>query len=85
MRRYAAKRDRTEPSILEALGSVGADYLLLDTVDVLVWFRGDLFLLECKTGKGRHTRSQDELVQRGWPVHFCSTPEQALKAIGAMQ
>lgn len=85
LRRYAAKRDHSERSILDALNQVGADYLLLDAIDVLVFYRGNVFLLEVKTGKGRKTRSQQELVEKGWPLHFVSTPEQALQIIGALK
>ena len=84
--RYAAKRDQSEKSILQALAIVGADYILLDAFDVLVWYQGRIVLLECKTPKkGRKTVSQKNLVERGWPLHFVTTPEQALKAIGAMK
>lgn len=82
LNRYAVKRDRSEPAILDALTRVGADYLLLDLIDVLVLFRGQLFLLECKTGKGRRTRNQAVLVQRGWPLAFVSSVDDALAAIG---
>jgi hypothetical protein len=82
LKRYAAKRDQSERDILKALSAVGADYLLLDAVDVLVWYRGNLHLLECKTGKGRQTKSQQDLVRRGWPLRFVNSPEQALEAIG---
>lgn len=84
LKRYARKRDTSEPAILEALLKVGADYLLLDDFDALVTFRNDLFMLECKTGKGRKTKKQQGLVQRGWPLRFVSTPDEALKAIGAL-
>jgi len=84
VKRYGAKRDRSEADILAALVKVGADYLLLDAFDVLVWHRGHLTMLEVKTPKiGRTTSSQKDLVQRGWPLRFVNTPEQALAAIGA--
>lgn len=84
LKRYATRRDASEPSILRALSKVGADYILLDAFDVLVWFRGQLTMLECKTPKtGRKTRNQQVLEQRGWPVRFVRTPEEALQAIGA--
>jgi hypothetical protein len=81
--RRAAKRDRTEPEILRAISRVGADYILLEPFDALILFRGQLTMIDCKTLKGRHTRTQDILVQRGWPLKFVVTPEQALAAIGA--
>lgn len=83
--RRAAKRDTSEPDILKTLAQVGADYICLDKFDVLVWYRQKLFILECKTGKGRRTRSQQDLVTRSWPIQFVNSPEQALQAIGAMK
>jgi hypothetical protein len=90
LKRYAAKRDQSEKAILQALKQVGADYLLLDAVDVLVLYRGDVFMLECKTptskrGTVRKTRSQVDLSARGWPIFYVTTGEQALRAIGAMK
>jgi Holliday junction resolvase len=51
LKRYATRRDKTEPAILQALASVGAKYLLLDAVDVLALYKGRVYLLECKTPK----------------------------------
>lgn len=33
--------------------------------------------------KGKPTRNQAVLVQRGWPLKFVRTPEEALRAVGA--
>ena len=90
LKRYAVRRDKTEGPILAALKAVGAEYLLLDAIDVLVLFRGRLTLLECKSTRSKKqtmrekTASQRDLVARGWPLHFVTTPEQALLAIGAL-
>lgn len=84
IKRWATKRDATEPSILRALHRVGADYIRLDPFDVLVLFRGRLTMLECKVATGRPTRNQDVLIQRGWPIVFVRTPDEALTAIGAV-
>lgn len=83
--RRAAKRDLTEPAILEAWRAVGADYILLDPFDALVLFRGRLFMVDCKTGRGKPTTRQADLVKRGWPLQFANTPDQALTAIGAVR
>ena len=85
LKRYAAKRDQSEKAILQALKQVGADYLLLDKFDALVFYKGQLTMLEVKTGKGRITKSQQELADRGWPVQFVRDVDSALKAIGAMK
>jgi hypothetical protein len=76
------KRDATEKAILRTLRQVGADYVLLDPFDVLVWFRGRLFMLDCKTPQGRATKHQRDLVARGWPLRFVVTEEETLKALG---
>lgn len=85
VKRFATRRDSTEPEILRALYDVGADYILLDPFDVLVLFRGNLTMLDCKSPKGKPTRNQTVLVERGWPLHYVRTAEQALVAIGAIQ
>jgi len=83
LHRYNPRRDRTEPAILQALHRVGARYLTCDPFDVLVLFRGAVFMLECKTEKGRPTRTQELLLAEGWPVVVVRTPAEALRAIGA--
>jgi hypothetical protein len=84
VKRYNARRDKNEPEILRALSAAGADYILLDPFDVLVLYRGRIVMLECKVPKkGRKTVNQQILVDRGWPVHFVTTAEAALAAIGA--
>lgn len=85
LNRYNTKRDATEPAILKALANVGADYLVLKTFDVLVLYRGELKMLDCKSHRGRLTESQKDLVKRGWPLRFAKTPEEALRAIGAIR
>lgn len=85
LKRYATKRDKTEPEILRALHRAGADYILLDAFDVLVLFRGTVTMLDCKSKGGRVTRNQEILVERGWPLKFAKTPEEALQAIGAVR
>ena len=90
LKRYATRRDTSEAAILQALTQVGAEYILLDAFDVLVWFRGRITLLECKSTRGKKqtmrakTESQEQLVARGWPLQFVTTPEMALQAIGAI-
>jgi hypothetical protein len=76
------RRDATEKAILRTLRQVGADYVLLDPFDVLVLFRGRLFMLDCKTAEGRATVRQRDLVARGWPLRFVVTEEETLKALG---
>jgi hypothetical protein len=89
--RRAAKRDTSEPAIIQALEAVGAEVWPLDyPVDLLVKFRGHWHLLECKTGRGkaltvakdkRQQAQQNFLASTGTPI--VRTPLEALKAIGA--
>jgi hypothetical protein len=88
IKRYAVKRDQSEPGILQALRQVGAEVILLDDFDLLVWYRGRLTMLECKSKPddrkhARKTANQIALLTKGWPITFVQTPEQALTAIGA--
>jgi predicted deacetylase len=85
LHRYAAKRDATEVDIVKALRQVGADVLLLGAFDLLVLFRGSLFMLDAKSRTGRPTASQRRLSQRGWPLHYVRTPEDALQVIGVQR
>ena len=82
LKRFAARRDSTEPDILRGLSRVGAQYLLLDTFDVLVLFRGRLTMLDCKSEEGRPTARQAALIAKGWPLRFVRTAEEALRVIG---
>ena len=82
--RRAAKRDASEAAIVDALRAVGATVVRTDWCDLTVGFRGRNFALECKTGKGKLTRSQTDLL-RTWAGHYdiVRTPDEALVAIGA--
>ena len=83
--RYDARRDANEPEIVEALEAVGAKVLRLDDVDLLVAFRGNMYLLEVKTPQGRLNKKQAAFF-REWAgyVWIVRTPEQALALIGAI-
>jgi hypothetical protein len=82
LKRWNARRDTTSAAILKALRDVGADYEQLDTFDVLVWYRGQLTMLDCKSKGGKATKAQQRLIDRGWPLRFVSTPAEALRSIG---
>jgi hypothetical protein len=57
----------------------------LDLFDLLVLYRGKLFMLDAKTGKGRATPVQARLSQQGWPLAYVKSEIEALRAIGAVQ
>lgn len=84
LKRWAARRDGTEPAIVQALARVGAETVKLDKFDLLVLFRGQLFMLDPKRRGGEATPSQQQLIQRGFPLRLVETPEDALRAIGAV-
>lgn len=86
--RIAAKRDTTEPDIVDALRKVGATVTILSqrgVLDLLVGFRGKFTLLECKSPGGKLTEDQDKFIKihSGCPMAVVETPEEALFAIGA--
>lgn len=89
--RRAAKVDANQDAIVSALRAAGASVQSLAPIgrgcpDVLVAFRNAMFLLELKHGKG-----QTNDLQKRWhiswnaPVHVVYGPEEALRAIGAIQ
>ena len=83
---YGTRRDANEPEIVEALEAVGAKVMRLDDVDLLVYFRDKLYLLEVKTAKGKLNAKQQAFF-REWAnmVWIVRTPEQALALIGAIE
>jgi hypothetical protein len=93
LNRYAKARDLSEPDIIKALEGVGAEVWPLDyPVDLLVRFRQQWHLLECKTihvGRRkelkdkRQTAQQTFIATTGTPI--VRTPIEALRAIGATQ
>lgn len=85
IKRWATKRDETEPPIVTALRQVGAQVEHLDhPCDLVVRFRGRVFLLEVD-GITRNRRRKEKQLKflREWEVPLVKIPEQALKAIGA--
>jgi len=80
---YAKKRDANEPEIVAALRKVGAKVLLIDWCDLIVYYKGSLYMLEVKTNKGKLTPDQQKNFI-GWPVHIVRDTGAALLAIGAL-
>ena len=81
--RHAKRRDANELSIVRSLESVGAQVMRLHEFDLLVYFRGQVHMLEVKTGKGVLKDSQRDMMQEGWPLKIVRSEKQALAAIGA--
>ena len=89
--RRAARRDLSEPAIVDALEAVGAFcYRLSVPVDLLVYFRERWWLLEVKTKRdtkegGRHKGSREQRAFcLAFAVPIVETAEEALQAIGAL-
>lgn len=98
-RGFARQRDRNEPEIVEALRAAGAAVQKLDGTgvpDLLVGYRGDLFLVEIKnpdakgggkynTGDGSLTDAQTRwwAAWKGKAPAIVHTAAEALVAIGA--
>lgn len=98
-RRFRAMRaDRSQVGIVRALLAAGASVEVIPghggRPDLLVGYRGATFLLECKTpGHSLTTGSAKahlarqaawRAAWRGGPVTVVETPEQALRAVGAL-
>lgn len=84
LNRWNARRDANERPIVRALRQAGAQVLLLDDFDLLVWYRKRLSMLDPKTRHGRPTKGQQALIDAGWPLQFVEDEMAALRAIGAI-
>ena len=88
--RRAARIDLTQPDIVNAMRRVGAKVIhIKDPFDLLVLFRGRLFMMDPKTPSGRlgktihKEQSQVDLEARGWPLLYPRSADEALAMIGA--
>ena len=89
--RRAAKTDRNQPEIVEALRKVGALVHPMHAVgggfpDLLVGFRGVVRLLEVKDGlapPSQQALTPDQVKFHAvWPVAVVRSVDEALRAIG---
>lgn len=91
--RRDAKRDTVEPAIVEALQRAGAKVWRLSLpLDLLVGHRGRFVLLEVKSNTRKPDKRQQvqtdtiaECQTGGLPVYLVRTPEEALRAVGAVR
>jgi Holliday junction resolvase len=88
LKRRAAKRDLNEREVIDALKAVGATVVQISETgapDLLVGFRGQTHLLECKGMKGKLTDDQIRWHKawEGRQVSVVRTVEEALQLIGA--
>jgi len=79
--RRAAKRDKNEPEIVQALRKNGWLVLYLDKFDLLAFDPQTkrLRMLEVKTETGALKPSQGKLLADGWPLEIIRTAEDALR------
>jgi hypothetical protein len=93
--RRAAKIDANQDEIVSALRSAGAIVQSLAAIgkgcpDLLIAFRGNLFLLELKDGNkppsGQKLTDAQKTWHQAWGalVEIVNSPEAALRAIGAV-
>ena len=88
LKRRAARRDLNEREVIVALKAVGASVVQISETgapDLLVGFRGQTHLLECKGMKGKLTDDQLRWHKawEGRQVSVVRTVEEALQLIGA--
>lgn len=91
--RRAARKDANQFHIVQALRGIGAKVHILDGKgigDLLVGFRGELSILECKDGSlvpsRKKLRKTQEDFFRGWAgyrIYKVESIEEALMVIGA--
>lgn len=78
LRRFANKRDMTEKAIFGTLRALGVTvYPLNKPVDALCLYRGSIYLIECKTKRGKLTEAQ-EAFAAAWPIHVLRTVDDAI-------
>ena len=86
--RYAKKRDKNEPEVVQALKRAGAVVWYIDRPgDILAGYRGRLVMMEIKSKLGKLKPSQvkalAEAVIHGLPFYVVRSPEDALAALHA--
>ena len=88
MPHYAAKRDSNEKEIIQALTGIGAAVQKLSIpghADLVVGFRGNTYLIECKTKRGKLTPTQIEMrAIWGDYIEIARDVETALRIVGAI-
>lgn len=92
MPKYAAKVDRNQREIVDALKSCGCDVMFIGKpVDLLIGVRGKNLLLEVKAPKakgepGGKLTPEQEVFFKEWRGQkaIVRTPEEALRAVGLL-
>lgn len=84
--RYNAQRDANERPIIDALQKFALVEQMNRPCDLLVRFRGRVFILEVDNPATKNRKRDDAqlLFLNLWEVPIVQTPEDALRAIGAL-
>ena len=80
----ARRVDVTQADIVKALERVGCRVWIVNGALDLVVLRepNHITLIDAKGASGKRTKTQQSMLQDGWPINFCRTPEEALVAVG---
>jgi Holliday junction resolvase len=81
IKRFDARRDEPERLIVKGLQAIGCQVLRIENPDLLILYRGQLWLIEVKSPTGRQTRIQRRLVESGWPIHTVQTLVEAVAVV----
>lgn len=86
LRKFNAKRDSNEASIVRVLQDMDCMVFRLDRpVDLLVYvwksLGEHLLLVEVKTAKGELNDKQRQFVDAGWPVHVIRSEDDAINLV----
>lgn len=81
--RRAARVDGNQPDIIRALKSIGASVEIIGKpLDLLIHYRGETLLMECKSAGGSFTKDQVEFFAR-WPgrILVVHSPDEAVRLV----
>lgn len=79
----ARKRDANESEIVKELRACGYLVKYLNEWDLQVCRRNDkmIWMMEVKTEDGEIRKSQQELIDEGWPLHIVRNVEDAMAIV----
>lgn len=87
--RHRVSLDANHAEIVRSLRAVGARVIELARLgaspDLLVYFRGRVYVAELKDGSNGLEPSQKALIADGWPLCVWRSVDEALRGIGAIE
>lgn len=85
LNRYSKRKDSTQGDIVKALRKAGVTVYIQDTpVDLLLNYMGLWSVMECKSKGGKLTPNQKKFLEKHPETPIVETPEEALRAVGAI-